>query len=87
MRWPLGIPIDLVGYGLATADVVRNVLDISHRSGSGWNIHGCDLEADPVTGLELICCREDLYLVLDHFSRFDGSDCVPRQLVERLPGL
>jgi 8-oxo-dGTP pyrophosphatase MutT (NUDIX family) len=27
---------------------------------------------------------EDLYPVLDHFSRFHGSDCIPRELVERL---
>jgi hypothetical protein len=68
VRWPLGIPIDLVGYGFAAADVVRNVLDIGHRSGACRNIHGCDIEADPVPRLELIRGGENLYLVLDDFS-------------------
>src|SRR4051794_24220915 len=87
MRRPLRVPINLVRHGLVTADVVRDVLHVGHRASAGRNIHGCDVEADPVTGLELICGRENLYSVLDHFPRIDESDCVPRELVEWLPGL
>jgi len=87
MRWPLCISIDFVGHGLAAANVVRNVLDVGHRSGAGWNVHGCDIEADPVTRLELVRSSEDLYPVFDHVSRIHGSDCIPRELMEWLPGL
>jgi hypothetical protein len=76
-----------VGNGLTAADVVRNVLHVGHRSGAGWDVHGCDVEADPVSRLELVRRGEDLYPVLDHLFRLYGSDCIPRELVERLPGL
>src|ERR1700675_3676115 len=49
MRWPLCVPIDPVGHGLAAANVVWNVLDIGHCAGAGRNIHGGDVEADAVT--------------------------------------
>ena len=87
MRRPLGVPIDLVGDGLAAANVVRNVLDVGHRSSAGRDVHGCDVEADPVSRLELVCRCEDLYLVLHDFVRLHGRDCIARELVERLPGL
>src|SRR5260370_40657003 len=87
MRWPLCIPIDPVGHGLAAANVVWNVLDIGHRAGAGRNIHGCDIEANPVPRLKLVCRAEDLYPVLDHFSRIHRSNRIPREVVERLPGL
>src|SRR5882672_2453834 len=87
MRWPLGIPVDPVGHGLAAANVVWNVFDVGHRAGAGRNIHGCDVEADPVTRLELVCRGEDLDPVLDHLSWLHGSNRILRELVERLPGL
>src|ERR1700674_3201038 len=76
-----------MGDRLAAADVVGDVLDIGHRPGSGGHIHGCDVDADPMTRFELVRRGEDLYPVLDHFARLDRSDCVLRELVERLPGL
>src|SRR6267142_971498 len=87
MRWPLGISIDPMGHGLAAANVVWDVLDISHRPGTGGHIHGRDVDADPVTSLELVCRRKDLYPVLDHFSWLHASNRILRELVERLPGL
>ena len=54
VRWPLGIPIDLVGHGLAAANVVGDILDIGHRSSADRYVHGCDVEADPVPGFELV---------------------------------
>src|SRR3981189_1425261 len=87
MRWPVGVPIDLVGNGLAAAHVVGNVLDVGHRSGAGRDVQGCDVEADPVPRLELVRGGEDLYPILDYFFRLYRSDCIPRELVERLPGL
>ena len=87
MRWPLRVPIDPVSNGLAAANVVRNVLDVGHRSGAGWDIHGCDVEADPVSRLELVRRGEDLYLILQDFVRLHGCYCILRELVERLPGL
>src|SRR4029077_1807889 len=59
MRRPLCIPINPVGHGLAAANVVRNVLDVGHCSGAGRNVHGCDVEADPVPRLELVRGRKD----------------------------
>src|SRR6266436_6570368 len=87
MRRTLRVPIDLVGDCLAAADMVRNVLDVGHGSGTCRDIQGRDVEADAVTRLELIRRGEDLYLVLSHFSRLHGSDCILRELVERFPGL
>src|SRR6202790_1230770 len=51
MRWPLCVPIDPVGHGLAAANVIWNVLDIGHRPRTGGHIHGCDIDADAVTRL------------------------------------
>jgi len=87
MRWPLRVPIDLVGNGLAAANVVRNVLDVGHRSGAGRGIHGCDVEADPVSRLELVSRGEDLYLILHDFVRLHRCDRILRELVERFPRL
>src|ERR1700730_18708 len=87
MRWPLGVPVDPVGHGFTAADEIWDVIDIGHRPGSGGHIHGCDVDADPVTCLELVCRRKNLYPVLDHFSRLHGSNRILRKLVERLPGL
>src|SRR3954447_10237691 len=87
MRWPLRVAIVLVGNCLAAAHVVGDVLDVGHRSGAGRDVHGCDVEADPVPCLELVRGGEDLYPVLDHFAGLYGSDRIPRELVERLPGL
>src|ERR1700744_3161491 len=87
MRRPFRVAIDLVSDRLAAADVVRDVLDIGHRPGTRRHIHGCDVEADPVTRLELVGGSEDLDLVLDHLARFERRNCVLRELVERLPGL
>jgi len=42
-----------VGDGLAAADMVRNVLDVGHRPAAGRNVHGCDVEADPVPRLDI----------------------------------
>src|SRR5258708_7488470 len=81
MRWPLSVPIDPVGHGLAAADMVRNVLDIGHCAGAGRNIHGGDVEADTVTCLELICRGANRDPGLDHFARLHGSDCVLREFV------
>src|SRR5258708_25497369 len=85
MRWPLSVPIDPVGHGLAAADMVWNVLDIGHCAGAGRHIHGGDVEADAVTCLELICRGEGLDPVLDHFSRLHRSNRILREFVERLP--
>src|SRR5258705_8169624 len=87
MRWPLGIPVDPVGHGLAATNVIWNVLDIGHGAGAGRNIHGSDVEADAMSRLELVCRRKDLYLVLDHFARLHRRKRILRQLVERLPRL
>ena len=76
-----------MGHGLAAANVIWNVLDIGHRPGTGGHIHGCDVDADPVPRFELVRGRENLYPVLDHFAWLHGSDCILRELVERLPGL
>src|SRR6202140_6006476 len=86
MRWPLCVPIDPVGHGFAAADEIWNVLDIGGRPGSGGHIHGCDVDADPMTRFELVRRGEDLYPVLDDFARFDRSGCVRPGLVERFPG-
>jgi hypothetical protein len=83
MRRPLRIAIDLVRHGPAAADVVRNVFDVRHRAGAGRNIHRGDVEADPVTRLELVGGRENLDFVLDDFSRLHSLDGIPRKLVER----
>src|SRR6266404_5494125 len=85
MRWPLCVPIDPVGHGLAAANVIWNVLDISHRPGTSGHIHGRDVDTDPVTCLELVRRGEDLYPVLDHFSWLHASNRILRELVERLP--
>src|SRR6266850_1704179 len=87
MRWPLGIPVDPVGHGLAAANVVWNVFDVGHRAGAGRYIHRGDVETDAVSRLELVCRGEDLYLVLDHFPRLHRRNRILRQPVERLPGL
>src|SRR6476661_8459704 len=86
VRRPLCVPVDPVGDRLAAANVVWDVLDIGHRACAGRNIHGCDIEAYPVPRLELVRRGEDLYPVLDHFSRLHGSSRILRKPVERLPG-
>src|ERR1700722_9444406 len=87
MRRPLCVAVDPVRDRPAAADVVGDVLDIGHCAGAGRNIHGGDIEANPVTHLELVRRCEDLYPVFDHFPWFDRSDGVLRELVEWLPGL
>jgi hypothetical protein len=54
MGWVDSVAIYLVSHSLAACDVIRLVLDIGHRAGSGRNIHAADVEAYSVSGLELV---------------------------------
>src|SRR5580658_4870504 len=60
----LCIAVDLVGHGFANADVVRDVFHAAHRAGTGRAIHAGDIQADAMSGLEFVGCRQDLDLVL-----------------------
>ena len=46
--------IDTVCHSLATANVIWDVLDIRHGACPRSDVHGHDLQTNPVTGFELV---------------------------------
>ena len=84
MRGTLGVAIDAMRHRLAAANVIGDVFDIRHGARPGRNVHGGDVETNPVTRLEVVGGREDLDVILDDLAGLDRLDRIARQLVERL---
>jgi hypothetical protein len=72
--------------GAAATDMVRNVLHVGHGTGARRHVHGRDLKAYAVSGLELVRGRENLNAILQYLSGWYGLHRCARKLVERLPG-
>src|ERR1700722_1656835 len=60
VRGVLSVMVDAVRHGLASAHVIRDVFDVGHGAGAGGDVHGGDLETEPMTRLEPIGGRQDL---------------------------
>src|SRR3981189_1737403 len=85
MRWVGSVAIYFGSHSPAARNVIRLVLAIGHRAGSGRNIHAADVEAYSVSGLELVGGRQNVDLVLDDCSGLDRLDRIRRESGERFP--
>jgi len=70
----------------AATDMVWNVFHVGHGTRASRHVHGRDLKANAVSGLELVRGRENLDAILQHLPGRYGLDRCARQFVERLPG-
>ena len=83
----LRVVVDAVRHGLASANVIGDVFDVRHGAGAGGNVQRGDVDAKPVSRLELIGGRQDVDLLFDDLAGPGRRDGAARELVERLARL
>ena len=82
----LGIVEDFVQHRLATADVIRDVLDVSGAADPGREIETRDLDADAMAALELVRGRQDLDRVFVDLAGLDRLLHLARKRMPRPAG-
>ena len=76
---------DMMQCRLTAADVIRDILRVRSSADSCWNVHACDLHADPVPFPKKISGSHDLNGVLVDLARNHGPLSIARKWMPRPP--